>query len=95
MAVYTLLLKADKDEPLAELKMTSSKKEGSEVLLNYACVLDGNTAEEIVLPNVPKRADPMQTAIDALSAFGYSPSKRKPLKAPPKKKGVSTPQDIR
>jgi hypothetical protein len=53
----------------------------SAILATYTCVLDENTAKPVVFEGIPNRVDPLQVATDALAAFGYTSSGRKPNKA--------------
>lgn len=69
----------------ADLTMDPSQG-ATPTLVNYKCTLDGDS---IVLEGVPRRADPLQVAVDALHGLGYAHSGRKPAK--PTKPGKPSP----
>lgn len=74
-------------ESLAELVLSPTPGP-SPMTVNYLCTLDGDTATAVNLQGVPKRADPLQVAVDALHLLSYPYSGRKPFKTDTKKKGT-------
>jgi hypothetical protein len=85
MIVEPLVLKLTQGKELmAELVLTPSQG-ATPMAVNYLCVLDSDTDKAINLENIPRRADPLQVAADALHLMGYPYSGRKPVKAAAKK----------
>lgn len=63
-------------EKLAELVL-QPQAGPTPMTVNYSCTLDGDSSSTIVIEGVPKRADPLQVAVDALHLLRYQYSGRK------------------
>jgi hypothetical protein len=68
------------NELLAELELKSEPGTGP-LVVNFECLMDHDAKRPVKFEDVPRRTDPLQTVVDALAAFGYSHSGRKPVKA--------------
>lgn len=81
MSATVLTLKNEKGEELAQLKLTAQPAQANSRLVNYRGVLDENEATAVVFEGIPRRADMLQFAVEALASFGYSATgKIKPVK---------------
>lgn len=85
--MFVMTLKTEKGEELAQLKLVPQNPQANSRLVNYRAILDENEATSVLFENVPRRADMLQFAMEALAAFGYSATgKLKPVKQTKKTK---------
>jgi len=91
---FVLSLVNESKEALAKLEMTSlPTADPKSLLLEYDCVLDDDVENKITLKGIPRRADPLKLAVDALSNFGCNATLKKASKK--KKPQKAEPQDVR